>query len=251
MVEQGPFKPKVVGSTPTRPMDGKSKRHTPMQSVALFHFRQAARLFNSVSCSVQAPARVQATSFAQSPTRESSVEQIHERFADGHRAYVAHYNNEPAAFGWVATHKATIGELNTSYNIPAGQRYLWNFVTLPAHRGKGIYPRLLEAIMQSESREASLFWIAYAPENHASAAGIHKSGFTTVAQLSFDGAERPAVTGLTRDGGKAATDFLGIPQTETELSKCWRCARARNGEPCSERACRCDYQRPLQSCSSN
>jgi hypothetical protein len=37
--------------------------------------------------------------------------EIADRFAAGHRAYVAWLDGEPAAFGWVATRCAVIGEL--------------------------------------------------------------------------------------------------------------------------------------------
>ena len=40
-----------------------------------------------------------------------AVEQIAARFQSGHRAYVAYMNGLPAAFGWVATRTAEIGEL--------------------------------------------------------------------------------------------------------------------------------------------
>ena len=82
------------------------------------------------------------------------------RFDAGHRAYVALWDGEPAAWGWVATTAAEIGELESSFAIPRGERYLWNFVTFPSHRGLGIYPRLLDAIVRLESAEAGRFWIA-------------------------------------------------------------------------------------------
>ena len=69
--------------------------------------------------------------------------EIQRRFDTGHRAYVAWRDGASAAWGWVATRTANIGELGSSFTIPAGERYLWNFVTLPTHRGQGIYPRLL------------------------------------------------------------------------------------------------------------
>src|SRR3712207_4221113 len=84
------------------------------------------------------------------------------RFAAGHRAYAAWYDGVPAGWGWVATRAAEIGELGSAFTIPGGERYLWNFVTLPAHRGLGVYPRLLDAIVRAESVEAHRFWVAYA-----------------------------------------------------------------------------------------
>lgn len=175
--------------------------------------------------------------------------EIARRIDAGHRPYVASWAGEPAAWGWVATRTAEIGELGSSFAIPDGERYLWNFVTLAAHRGLGIYPRLLDAVVRAESREAERFWIASAPENHASGAGIAKAGFVAVAELSFDRAGRPAVNGSTPEGGRAAARLLGLPQVPEALAPCWRCVRAGRGAmSCAPGQCRCDYQRPESGC---
>ena len=177
-------------------------------------------------------------------------DEMHERFDAGHRAYVATIDGEPAAFGWVATTTAHIGELRASVTLPSRERYLWNFVTLRAHRGKGIYPRLLDAIVRVESREADRFWIAYAPENHASGAGITKAGFRRVAELSFDARRRPAVHASSVSDADTVSRLLGLPIAENVLSQCWRCARATTSVElsCSDSICCCDYQRPEKEC---
>ena len=176
------------------------------------------------------------------------------RFAAGHRAYVARRDGEPVAWGWVATRSAHIGELGSTFAIASGERYLWNFVTIAAHRGLGIYPRLLEAIVRAESADeaepAERFWIAYAPENHASGAGIRKAGFAAVAELSFDAAGRPAVR-ATAPGGTAAARAFALPQASEPLAPCWRCVRAGRGPmSCAEGQCRCDYQIPKSGCAA-
>jgi GNAT superfamily N-acetyltransferase len=173
------------------------------------------------------------------------------RYAHGHRAYVAWHRDVPVAWGWVATRSAEIGELGSSFEIPAGERYLWNFVTLPAHRGLGIYPRLLAAIVRAESREAQRFWIAYAPENAASGAGIRKAGFVDLAELSFDASSRAAVRGMIPGGARAASRVLGLPVATDALTPCWRCVRAGRGTMfCAPDQCRCDYQRPDSGCAA-
>jgi len=178
-------------------------------------------------------------------------EEIAHRFAAGHRAYVAWRDDEPAAFGWVATRSADIGELGSSFAIPSRERYLWNFVTLAAHRGLGIYPRLLDAIVRAESREAERFWIAYAPENHASGAGIRKAGFVALAEMSFDATGRAALKGLVPGGGRVASRVLGLPEATDALAPCWRCVRAGRGSmSCAPDACRCDYQVPKSGCAA-
>jgi GNAT superfamily N-acetyltransferase len=173
------------------------------------------------------------------------------RFETGHRAYVALLDGEPAAWGWVATRSAEIGELGSTFTIPRRERYLWNFVTLPTHRGLGIYPRLLDAIIDAESHEATRFWIAYAPENHASGAGTRKAGFVPVAELSFDAAGRPALKGMIPGGGRVAARVLGLPESQDALAPCWRCVRAGRGIMfCAPGSCRCDYQRPPCGCAA-
>jgi ribosomal protein S18 acetylase RimI-like enzyme len=176
---------------------------------------------------------------------------IAERFAAGHRAYVAWVDEVPAAWGWVATRTATIGEMDATFAIPAGERYLWNFVTLPSHRGRGVYPRLLQAIVRAESAEATRFWIAHAPENHASAAGIRKAGFATMAEMSFDLGGRPALRAVGGASADAAAALLGMRATAEPLTPCWRCVRAGRGPmACAEGSCRCDYQVQESGCAA-
>ena len=173
------------------------------------------------------------------------------RFEAGHRAYVASRDGGPAAWGWVATRVAEIGELDASFTIPAGERYLWNFGTLAAHRGFGIYPRLLDAVVRAESREARRFWIAYAPENHASGAGVRKAGFVALAELSFDAAGHAALRGLIPGGARVASRVLGLPEAQDALAPCWRCVRAGRGAMgCPPEHCRCDYQQPRSGCAA-
>jgi GNAT superfamily N-acetyltransferase len=181
--------------------------------------------------------------------RRSETE-IQSRFDAGHRAYVASLNGEPAAWGWVATSAAVIGELKTSFSLGRSERYLWNFVTLPAFRGRGIYPRLLAAIIDAESVDADAFWIAYAPENHASGSGIQKVGFELVAELSFGPSGEPVVKAIQSGGGESASRLLGLPQAKDSVAQCWKCARASGprAASCPPETCSCDYQRPEVAC---
>jgi GNAT superfamily N-acetyltransferase len=171
------------------------------------------------------------------------------RFTAGHRAWVAELAGVPAAWGWVATRVAEIGELKMAFSIPPDERYLWNFVTAPTHRGLGIYPRLLDAIVRAESGEASRFWIAWAPENHASGSGIGKAGFTLVAELSFSTQGAAAVQRRAPSGAEAARVF-GVAEAEGALAPCWRCVRAGHATSCAAGSCRCDYQVPKSGCAA-
>jgi ribosomal protein S18 acetylase RimI-like enzyme len=173
------------------------------------------------------------------------------RLDAGHRAYVAFLNDAPAAFGWSATRSAEIGELGSTFALPEGEHYLWNFVTLPAVRGLGIYPRLVDAIVRAESREAERFWIGYAPENHASGSGIRKAGFADLAELSFDAEGRPAIRSIVPGAAQVVSRLLGIPESTDALNPCWRCIRAGRGVMyCKPGECACDYQKPHAACAA-
>jgi len=179
--------------------------------------------------------------------QDRAVSEMGGRMVAGHRAYVASIHGIDAAFGWVATRHARIGELGIAFEVPAGERYLWNFTTLPSHRGRGIYPRLLDAIVRAESPEAERFWIIWAPENRASGAGIDKAGFVEVAELSFDEGGRPATSGV---AGAATAQMLEIAHVRGNLAPCWRCARAGKAwiMMCPPGECACDYQRKEVGC---
>ncbi len=184
--------------------------------------------------------------------QQRALPEIQARMDEGHRAYVATVHGAPAAWGWVATATASIGELRTSFTIARHDRYLWNFVTLPAFRGQGVYPRLLDAIVRMESTDGERFWIIYAPENHASGAGIRKAGFTVIAELSFDHEGTPVVKEISAGGATAASRMLGLEEIAEAVAQCWKCARGAVPEKssCSSGvACSCDYQRPEVPCA--
>lgn len=180
--------------------------------------------------------------------RDASTMQ--ERLEAGHRAYVAYVGSTAAAFGWVATREATIGELGFGFRIAPHERYLWNFVTLPAFRGRGLYPRLLDDIVRHERMFAQHFWIAYAPENHASGRGIRRAGFVDLAALSFLENGHPALSDMLPGGASRARALLGIGTTPAPLAPCWRCVRAGRAHSCAAGACACDYQQPLSGCAA-
>lgn len=156
-------------------------------------------------------------------------DEITARLSAGNRAYVASIGGVPAAYGWVATLAASIGELGLDFAVPKTDRYLWDFVTLPAFRGRGIYPRLLQAIVASEGGHAQRFWIIYAPENAASGSGIAKAGFQQVSELAFQSNLSPGLASVEHDDrASVGASVLGVPLLRAVgegrvVSPCWRC----------------------------
>lgn len=167
-----------------------------------------------------------------------SVAEVDERRKSGHRPYVGSMDGTAVTYGWVATREASIGELSLVFPIAADSRYLWDFATLPDWQGKGLYPRLLQAIVQAEVAER--FWIIHAPENLPSGAGMQKAGFQAVGQLSF---QRDHSVGLIPLGlperARIGAALLGVALIEDGLSPCWRCV--------DQVVCTC--QRDPESCS--
>lgn len=111
-----------------------------------------------------------------------AVPTIQDRLRHGHRPWLAIIGNTPVGWGWCATAELHIGELGLTRQVPTGNRYLWDFCTLPEWRGRGIYPRLLRAIVAGE-RAAKRFWVGHDMPNIASARGIAKAGFGEVGIL--------------------------------------------------------------------
>lgn len=87
-------------------------------------------------------------------------EELARRRRAGYRPYVALLGSEPVALGWVATREAEIGALGLSFRVPPGERYLCDLFTVPEWRGRGIYLRLLQAILRLEG-DGERFWIGY------------------------------------------------------------------------------------------
>src|SRR6266536_1329803 len=115
------------------------------------------------------------------------VGEVFRRVRAGHRPYLARLGGEPVAYGWVATREASFGGGRVRFEVPSPQRYLWDFATRPAWRGRGIYPRLLQAILAAEAAEAERFWILHEWFNGASRRGIARAGFQAAATLVFLG----------------------------------------------------------------
>ncbi len=111
------------------------------------------------------------------------IEEVVARVETGHRPYVAHLEGRAVAYGWSAARESAIGELGIRFTIPPANRYLWDFATLPPWRGRGLYPRLLQAILIAEAVDAEYFWIGHDLENITSGRGIIKAGFRQVGMV--------------------------------------------------------------------
>lgn len=93
---------------------------------------------------------------------------------------------EIVTYGWVALDATSVGPTGLDFVPPIGDAYLFDFATLPAHRGHGYYPFLLRFIQHHLAKHSlRRAWIATAPGNDKSARSIARAGFTKVADTLF------------------------------------------------------------------
>lgn len=141
-------------------------------------------------------------------------QQIGNRFQHGHHIYLAYIGHSPAAYGWVAMQEGRVNEIKLFFKLPPRNSYLWDFMTLPAWRGQGIYSHLLQEIIQQESQHADRFWIMYKPDNHISEHGIRKAGFRIVGDLIIvDGCAVSLELFEASEHARTAATVLNLPIT--------------------------------------
>jgi len=146
-----------------------------------------------------------------------SEAELARRLADGHVPFTARIGPELAAFGWSAIERGHIGGLDLHLTIPTGERYLWDFATLPEYRGRGLYPLLLQETMRQQGADAEWFWIGHDPTNEASRRGIVKAGFRLAGHvvqrvngaLAFTGAPDASAETV-----RHAAALLGLPSSD-------------------------------------
>ncbi|MCB0034625.1 MAG: GNAT family N-acetyltransferase, partial [Anaerolineales bacterium] len=138
---------------------------------------------------------------------------IQARFDEGAHCYVSFVADGPAGYGWVGIKVGHLRDVGMVWLLGEGDRYLWDFVTLPAFRGRGVYPHLLQAILRAELAQAERFWIGHQGQNEASKRGIMKAGFT-LHNLTSLTAEGQVVHEMQGDPTRALAD----PQRAVEAA---------------------------------
>lgn len=150
------------------------------------------------------------------------LDEVQARVHAGNQPYIAYLEEHPVAYGWSAARAGSIQELGFEFEIPPHNRYLWDFATLPEWRGRGVYPRLLQAILDAEGLMADRFWIGHTADNIASRRGIVKAGFQEIEALviSSDGSLHIMATGSSARANVSPMGLrLGV--IETDRAKEW------------------------------
>lgn len=145
-----------------------------------------------------------------------SQQEIEMRLQHGNHAYIAFIAETPVAYGWVAEQTAGVDEIQLSFTLSAHDRYLWDFQTFPAWRGRGVYPHFLQTIVRQEMAER--FWILYQPGNIAAAHSIEKAGFHFIGELVLSEGRVCAIEFF--EGGEravAGAALLNLPASTKEM----------------------------------
>ena len=137
----------------------------------------------------------------------------------GNRPYVAGVGPSPVGLGWCATKETRFGEPAVRFRVPERNAYLWDFVTFPEWRGRGVYARLLRAIVEGEAG-VERFWILHQAANQGSARGIAKAGFGVAGEVRFlpGGGLGVAPAGPV-DRAWAGAQVLGLPLVRGEAPR--------------------------------
>jgi ribosomal protein S18 acetylase RimI-like enzyme len=85
------------------------------------------------------------------------------------------------AYGWVSEQPTAIGELDAGVEPPAGESYIWDCATVPTHRRRGWYRRLLGYLLaELAGRGTRRAWIAAYAGNEGARRVLLGSGFRPV-----------------------------------------------------------------------
>lgn len=107
---------------------------------------------------------------------------VSERLARGCRCFGAWLGPDLVAYGWLSTRAEWIGEVRLEIKPASGEAYVWNCVTLAAHRGKGIFRTLLFCITAQARKEGlARLWIGSVGKTGEMA--IAEAGFSPVLRL--------------------------------------------------------------------
>lgn len=109
---------------------------------------------------------------------------VAERMARGCRCFGAWLGGEVVAYGWLSSRPEWIGEIGLEITPATGEAYVWNCVTLPRHRRRGVFRTLLIRIIALARAEGTArLWIGSVDKAGASA--VARAGFVPVLDIDM------------------------------------------------------------------
>jgi len=113
---------------------------------------------------------------------------IEARLARGCRRFEAWVGPDLGASCWVSTGREWIGEVERELRLPTGDCYIWNCVTLPSFRRRGLFRALVGAAVTTARREDfARAWIGSVDEASWTGQALRDAGFTQAARVELRG----------------------------------------------------------------
>jgi ribosomal protein S18 acetylase RimI-like enzyme len=111
-----------------------------------------------------------------------ALAEVRRRLTEAGSAALALAGEEIVGYGWVQYGMVRIPDLRLEVALPKDHAYIWDCLTLPTYRGRGIFPGLLRYILKDLHEHGfRQAWAAIAPGNAASRRAFAKAGFRLVA----------------------------------------------------------------------
>lgn len=139
--------------------------------------------------------------------------EVSARLDEGGKAALAlTEQGEIAGYGWIRYDAIQIDDLRFRLPLPPNHAYIWDCLTVPEHRGRGIFPGLLRFMLEQLRREGiTEVWAGVEPGNEPSLRAFARAGFRLVAEIDIEDATRTLqLTGQARPTEAAV---LGNPQS--------------------------------------
>lgn len=113
---------------------------------------------------------------------------VQQRIGQGHDCVLVTGDaGQVLGYGWIAYGSHNEDSLALRLTLSADEVFLYDFFVDSLHRGTGLYPRMLRAILSlvSRAKEGRRVYIATQAENRASKRGIEKAGFRRAGTVLF------------------------------------------------------------------
>jgi GNAT superfamily N-acetyltransferase len=122
---------------------------------------------------------------AEAAGTEDAAQEFQRRFHQGKQCYSAWIDNRLAAYGWVSFDVEYVGELDLILTLLPGEAYIWDCVTVPDFRRKGLFTALLGYMVEALRQEhIERIWIGADLSNQPSQHGIDRAGFQRIVDLA-------------------------------------------------------------------
>lgn len=110
-----------------------------------------------------------------------------QRFHVGSRCYIVRADDKFVAYGWISFDEEEVGELGLRIRLNKGEAYIWDCGTLPAYRGKRLYPALLGYMLRElQSADFQRVWIGTDADNLPSQVGVALAGCQPILDVVRD-----------------------------------------------------------------